>query len=73
MSITAIPATIKALNKFQLLHSKLGQMIVGTALGIWIDTTWPSRFSWTLMLLMVGVILECLNAWEWINQENRCG
>jgi ATP synthase protein I len=45
--------------------------LVGLAIGIWIDTTWPSRFSWTLMLLFLGVGLGCLNAWYWITQESR--
>jgi ATP synthase protein I len=45
--------------------------LLGIALGVWIDTTWPSRFSWTLMLLAGGVILGCLNAWFWITREGR--
>ena len=39
--------------------------LIGTAVGLWIDRTWPSRFSWTLMLLVLGVALGCLNAWYW--------
>ncbi|MBW2166973.1 MAG: AtpZ/AtpI family protein, partial [Deltaproteobacteria bacterium] len=34
--------------------------LIGIALGIWIDLKWPSRYSWTLMLLIIGVILGCL-------------
>lgn len=45
--------------------------LVGLALGIWIDRTWPSRFSWTLMLLALGVGLGCWNAWRWVTQESR--
>ena len=45
--------------------------LLGVALGIWIDRTWPSRYSWTLMLLLLGIILGCLNAWRWISQEHR--
>ena len=45
--------------------------LVGVALGVWIDMTWPSRFSWTLMLLFLGVVLGCLNAWYWVAQESR--
>ena len=43
--------------------------LLGVALGLWIDQTWPSRYSWTLMLLLLGIILGCLNAWRWISQE----
>ena len=42
--------------------------LIGTALGIWIDSTWPSSFSWTLMLLIGGVMLGCLNAWYWVRK-----
>jgi ATP synthase protein I len=42
--------------------------LLGTAAGIWIDQTWPSRFSWTLMLLIMGVTLGCLNAWYWVKK-----
>lgn len=41
-----------------------------TALGIWIDARWPSRFSWTLMLLITGVLIGCLNAWHWVRKES---
>jgi ATP synthase protein I len=45
--------------------------LIGVAVGMWIDTTWPSRFSWTLMLLFIGVILGCVNAWHWVKRESR--
>ena len=43
--------------------------LISILLGVWIDTKWPSRFSWTLMLIFIGVILGCLNAWYWITRE----
>ena len=43
--------------------------VLGVAAGVWIDSRWPSRFSWTLMLLFIGVVLGCLNAWYWLRQE----
>jgi len=45
--------------------------LVGVALGIWIDVSWPGRFSWTLMLLFVGVVMGCVNAWYWVTRESR--
>jgi ATP synthase protein I len=45
--------------------------LLGVALGLWIDRTWPSRFSWTLMLLLLGIILGSLNAWRWLSQESQ--
>ena len=45
--------------------------LLGVALGIWIDRTWPSRFSWTLMLLLAGLTIGCLSAWFWLDFESR--
>lgn len=45
--------------------------LVGVAIGLWIDSQWPSRFSWTLMLLVLGVAIGCLNAWWWVQRESR--
>lgn len=43
--------------------------LVGIALGLWLDRLLHSRISWTLTLLMLGVLLGCLNAWYWVRQE----
>lgn len=45
--------------------------VLGAALGLWMDRTWPDQVSWTLTLLLIGVILGCLNAWYWVRQEIR--
>ena len=44
--------------------------IVGVGIGVWVDHRWESRFSWTLMLMFVGVVLGCLTAWNWIHEES---
>ena len=46
-------------------------MLIGIAVGTWIDRTWPSRFSWTLMLLVGGLGLGCVNAWTRIKDEQE--
>lgn len=40
------------------------------ALGIWIDSRTGSPYSWTLMLLVVGIGIGCLNAWYWVKRES---
>jgi ATP synthase protein I len=45
--------------------------LIGIVLGIWIDSAWPSQYSWTLMGLIMGVIVGCLNAWYWVKRESR--
>lgn len=42
--------------------------LIGVALGLWIDKTWPSQYSWTLTLLIGGVMLGSLNAWYWVKK-----
>jgi ATP synthase protein I len=44
--------------------------LLGVALGIWIDTHHPGRYSWTLMLLLLGILLGCYNAWYWVARES---
>lgn len=46
-------------------------VLAGIALGLWIDSRWPSETSWTLVLLLAGAALGSLNAWYWIQRESR--
>lgn len=46
-------------------------MLIGIAIGTWIDHRWPSRFSWTLMLLVGGLAAGCWNAWSRIREEEE--
>jgi ATP synthase protein I len=46
-------------------------MLIGIALGVWIDQHWPSRVSWTITLLFAGVVLGCIQAWQWIKRESQ--
>ncbi len=45
--------------------------LIGIALGVWIDLKTASRYSWTLMLLVIGIAVGCLNAWFWISRERK--
>jgi len=45
--------------------------LIGTMLGIWIDKNYPTTYSWTLMLLIIGLIMGCLNAWYWVLKEEK--
>jgi ATP synthase protein I len=44
--------------------------LLGLALGIWLDRRHPGAHSWTMALLVAGLILGCWNAWHWINKES---
>jgi ATP synthase protein I len=41
------------------------------ALGVWLDALSAGGYSWTLMLLVVGIGVGCLNAWFWVSKERR--
>ena len=45
--------------------------LAAIALGVWIDARFQSRYSWTLMMLVIGIGIGCLNAWFWISRERR--
>ena len=45
--------------------------LLGVALGIWLDKSHPGSFSWTLTLLVIGLVIGCLNAWRWVAKEER--
>lgn len=41
--------------------------------GAWhlADKHRPGSHSWTLMLLVIGLAIGCLNAWHWVTKENK--
>lgn len=43
--------------------------ILGASLGLWIDTMYPSQFSWLMLLLPTGLFLGCLAAAYWYRQD----
>ena len=45
--------------------------LLGAALGIWLDNHRPGSHSWTLMLLIIGLAIGCLNAWHWVDKEDK--
>jgi ATP synthase protein I len=45
--------------------------LVGIGLGIWLDSHYPRGYSWTLMLLVGGLGIGCLNAWHWVSREHE--
>jgi len=45
--------------------------LVGAALGVWLDKRHPGTHSWTLTLLVVGLVLGCWIAWHWVDKEDK--
>lgn len=44
---------------------------LGAMLGMWLDKTYPGSHSWTLALLALGLAVGCLNAWHWVDKEDK--
>ncbi len=45
--------------------------LLGAALGLWLDQHYPGGRSWTLALLVAGLVLGCFNAWLWVAKEDQ--
>lgn len=45
--------------------------LLGIALGVWIDRSTESQYSWTLMLMIAGLAVGSFNAWYWVQKETE--
>jgi ATP synthase protein I len=45
--------------------------LCGVLLGLWLDEHHPVAFSWTLALMMAGLVIGCANAWYWVAQQDK--
>lgn len=45
--------------------------LLGTVLGLWLDEHYSDQRSWTLALLLAGLVLGCFTAWSWIIKEDK--
>jgi ATP synthase protein I len=45
--------------------------LLGAALGLWLDKNYPGTLAWTLILLLIGLVIGCLNAWHWVRKEDK--
>jgi len=51
--------------------SVVAPTLLGAALGLWLDNKHSGKHSWTLALLVVGLVLGCMNAWHWVSKEDK--
>lgn len=45
--------------------------ILGALSGVWLDKRYPQTFSWTLTLLIAGLITGSVIAWYWVDKEDK--
>jgi ATP synthase protein I len=44
--------------------------VCGALLGAWLDRHHPKGSSWTLALLVAGLVVGCAIAWHWVSTQN---
>jgi ATP synthase protein I len=45
--------------------------LLGAALGSGLDDRHPGTHSWALSLMGLGLVVGCLNAWQWVSREDQ--
>lgn len=45
--------------------------LLGALIGLWLDKRSQGNYLWTLILLAVGLVTGCLNAWHWVVKEDK--
>ena len=45
--------------------------VLGAAIGLWLDKRHPGHHSWTLALMLVGLVLGCFAAWNWVERQQK--
>ncbi|MGO4853468.1 AtpZ/AtpI family protein [Phaeovulum sp. W22_SRMD_FR3] len=64
------PNPLTGLSTFGMIGwSVVAPTLGGAFLGHWLDRVLPQAFSWTIALLLGGVVLGAMIAWAWISKE----
>lgn len=45
--------------------------VSGAFIGLWLDQVVPQNFSWTIALILGGVVMGAMIAWAWMGRENK--
>jgi ATP synthase protein I len=66
------PSPLRGLGTFGMIGWSVAVPTVGGAfLGHWLDRVAPQSFSWTLALLLAGVVVGAAIAWSWVRREGN--
>lgn len=64
------PSPLRGVGTFGMVGWAIAVPTVGGAfLGLWLDQVAPQGFSWTIALILGGVVLGAIMAAAWINRE----
>lgn len=45
--------------------------VLGALFGLWLERVAPQPFSWPLALILGGLVVGVLVAWEWVAREQQ--
>ncbi|MSU91753.1 ATPase F0F1 [Rhodobacteraceae bacterium 2CG4] len=64
------PSPLRGVGTFGMIGWSIAVPTVGGAfLGLWLDRVVPQGFSWTIALILGGVVLGALISWIWMRKE----
>jgi len=64
------PSPLRGIGTFGMIGWSISVPTVGGVfLGLWLDRVAPQNFSWTIALLLGGVVVGGFIAWGWIAKE----
>ena len=68
------PSPLRGIGTFGMIGWSIAVPTVGGAfLGLWLDRVAPQNFSWTIALILGGVVLGSFIAAAWIGKEGDDG
>lgn len=66
------PSPLSGISTFGMIGWSIAVPTVGGAfLGHWLDEQSPQVFSWTVALILGGIVLGSMISWAWIDKEGR--
>jgi len=64
------PSPLRGIGTFGMIGWSIAVPTVGGAfLGLWLDGVAPQGFSWTIALILGGVVIGAFIAAAWVNKE----
>ena len=64
------PSPLRGIGTFGMIGWSVAVPTVGGAfLGLWLDRVAAQDFSWTIALILGGVAVGAMLAWNWIGKE----
>lgn len=64
------PSPLRGVGTFGMIGWSIAvPTVAGAFLGLWLDTSAPQDFSWTIALLLGGLAVGIFLAWGWVSKE----